>query len=85
MSRTAKQWIVHLEKAALEILAQRAELLDPSDCLLRASLCSEHNGCVTVVFGEVMQHFRWSHTDPVDLAQTLLADLPSTIQGRSRH
>jgi hypothetical protein len=55
---------------------------------LRVESCPEHRGCACVVYADIKHHVPWEGTDPVALAENLLAGkppVPSPKAERSDH
>jgi hypothetical protein len=77
-----KHWTTSFETAALYILANRPDLPNLDAYQLRAEPCTKHGEmCVRVVYGALIDHYRWVLTDPASLADTLLRTmLPQTAE-----
>ena len=73
---TTKEWIFAFDTAALDVLAGRADVHDASKYRMEAKPCPKHGpSCVSVVYGDMVDHFAWSQTDPAALARKLLESM----------
>jgi hypothetical protein len=79
-----KHWTISFENAVFHILANRPDVPNPEQYPLHAGPCEEHGEmCVRVVYGALIDHYRWVLTDPASLADALLHTmLPRGLQAR---
>ena len=72
-----KQWIVKFERAALEFIAERTDLILDDGFPLRLEPCGKHGSeCLRLTVGAIAAHIHWqtvrAETSAVEWLQTLL-------------
>jgi hypothetical protein len=78
----SKEWVFAFDTAAVDSLARRADVQDPSRYRLVAKECAKHGpSCVAVVYGDMIDHFAWAKTDPVSLAEKLVTSMLPQVEG----
>ena len=71
-----KEWIFAFDTAAVDHLANRADVQDPGTYRMEAKACTKHGpDCVAVIYGAMIDHFPWAQTDPVGLAEKLFTSM----------
>jgi hypothetical protein len=75
-STSRKQWMVTFERAALEYVAGRKDLILDETCPLVLEPCLKHGGgCLQLIVGVLLGHISWQTVDPETAAVTWLRTL----------
>jgi hypothetical protein len=60
-----EQWMVKFERAALEYVAERADVILDETCPLRLEPCEKHGTeCLRLIVGVLLTHICWQSADP---------------------